>query len=142
MPVGIARVFVLSLFGSEVLDSVTEHLLGVVFLEHEEEPWVLALNDHLMDHQVRVIGHFLSVLVHNHCLLGCGRRGNLGFDRTALENLHLVDRSPVCCWLLLLARWLLLDHVANSLKDVSLVPADNDSIVVVVNIEHLAVAPY
>lgn len=78
--VSIANVFVLILLRPKVLDSVAEHLLCIILLKHEEESRVLALNDHLLYHQVRIIGYHLSVLIHYHGLLGCSRGGQLDLD--------------------------------------------------------------
>lgn len=63
MPISVAHVFVFIILRPQVFDAVTKHLIGVVFIEHEKDPRVLALMNQRGYHKMRVVGNSLPVLV-------------------------------------------------------------------------------
>ena len=62
--VSIADIFILILFWTEILYSESKHFLSVIFVEHEEQSGVLAVQDQLADHQMWIIWDHLPILVH------------------------------------------------------------------------------
>ena len=59
MSICVANVFIFIVLRAQISYSVSEHLFCVVFVEIEEKPWVLTVQDHLCNSLMRVVWYTL-----------------------------------------------------------------------------------
>lgn len=89
MSVSKAYIFILIVLRPEISDPIAKHFLCIILIEHEEQPRVLAILNHLIDHAMGIIRITLILL---RACLSC-----VSFDRrrSRIKILHLFNGSSI-----------------------------------------------